>query len=301
MKLRLSVLLFFFYGMVSAQQDPQYTQYMYNMSVVNPAYAGSKGHWSLGLLYRNQWTGLNGAPETGTLFVHTALNENIGIGGSLILDKIGPVTETNTYADLAYTINFNNNHKLAFGLKIGASFHNIGLTNLEVFDPNDPFFSSNINSVTPNFGAGLYYYTNNFYAGFSVPNLLESVHLDFNGFQLGSETNHFFLTAGMIFELSEQIELKPTFLMKSAFGAVNSFDLNLNARFLKRLELGVSYRTDDSFSALINIQISRALRIGYAYDAVSSNINIVGPSSSEILVLIDLFSKDKRIKSPRFF
>ena len=134
-----------------------------------------------------------------------------------------------------------------------------------------------------------------------MPNLLESVHLDFNGVQLGSETKHFFLTAGYIFEITEQLELKPSFLMKSAFGAVNSFDFNLNARFLKRLEIGLSYRTDDSFSALINIQISRAFRIGYAYDAVSSEINIVGPASSEIMVLIDIFPKDKRVKSPRFF
>ena len=139
MKLRCCVFFFCYYWLVSGQQDPQYTQYMYNLSVVNPAYAGSKGHWSLGLLYRNQWTGLNGAPETGTFFAHNNITENIGIGGSLIVDKIGPVTETNSYLDLAYNLNLKNQHKLAFGLKIGASFHNIGLANVEVFDPNDPF------------------------------------------------------------------------------------------------------------------------------------------------------------------
>ena len=286
---------------VIGQQDPQYTQYMYNLAVINPAYAGSNDYWSLGVLYRNQWTGLQGAPETGTVFGHNAINKHVGVGASFILDKIGPVTETNAYADISYTLSFKNNHRLAFGLKLGASFHKIGLNNLDVFDPNDPFFSTNINSITPNLGAGFFYYSNRFYAGFSVPNLLEATHLDFNGRQLGSEVQHFFLTAGMVFELSEELELKPSFLMKSAFGAVSSFDLNLNVRFLKRFEIGASYRTDDAFSALVNIQISRALRIGYAYDAVTSEISTIGPSSSEILLLIDLLPRDKRLKSPRFF
>jgi len=295
----LVLLLISFCG--SAQQDPQYTQYMYNMSVINPAYAGSKTHWSLGLLYRNQWTGLSGAPETGTLFVHTGLSEQWGIGGSLIVDRAGPVTETNAYADLAYNLNLGSGRRLSFGLKLGATFHDIGLADLEVFDPNDPFFSETVSNATPNLGAGAFYYTERFYAGFSIPNLLASVHLDANGFSLGSETQHYFLTAGMVFQIANDIELKPSFLLKSAFNAPTSIDLNLNSRFYQLLEIGVSYRTDDAISALVNFQINRYLRIGYAYDYITSELNPFGASSSELLLLIDLLPKQKRVKSPRFF
>lgn len=301
MKQPVVILLFLIIsGLCKAQQDPQYTQYMYNMAVINPAYAGSKIHWSLGLLYRNQWTGLSGAPETGTLFAHKRIGSTWGLGGSLIVDQAGPVTETNTYVDLAYTINLKKGH-LAFGLKLGATFHDIGLTDLEVFDPNDPFFSENISSITPNVGAGIYYFTERFYAGFSVPNLIESTHLNANGFQLGSEVQHYFLTAGIIFPVSEAIDLKPSCLLKSAFNAPVSFDFNLNARFNEFVELGVSYRTDDSVSALVNFQITRTLRVGYAYDYTTSELNAFGSSSSELIVLFDILPKDKRIKSPRFF
>jgi type IX secretion system PorP/SprF family membrane protein len=286
---------------MTAQQDPQYTQYMYNMAVVNPAYAGSRTHWSFGVLYRNQWTGLQGAPETGTIFAHKAVSEQWGLGASLIVDQAGPVTETNAYADLAYTLNFNKDRRLAFGLKLGATFHDIGLSNLTVFDPDDPFFSENVSSVTPNFGAGVFYYTNRFYAGFSVPNLLEATHLNVNGILLGSETQHFFLTSGMVFPLSEKVVLKPSFLLKSAFGAPLSLDLNVNTRLYDRLELGVSYRTDDSVSGLINFQITRTLRIGYAYDYILSEINPFGASSSELIILLDILPIEKRMKSPRFF
>ncbi|WP_115460633.1 PorP/SprF family type IX secretion system membrane protein [Winogradskyella aurantiaca] len=295
------LLLLLVSSLASSQQDPQYTQYMYNMAVINPAYAGSKGHWSMGALYRNQWTGLRGAPETGTLFLHKGITDNWGVGGSLVLDHAGPITETNAYADLAYRIPLGENKTLSFGVKLGATFHNIGLADLEVFDPNDPFFSQNVNSTTPNFGAGLYYYTDRFYAGFSVPNMLNSAHLNVNGSKLGSEIQHYFLTVGYVFQVSDQVDLKPSLLLKSAFNAPTSLDVNVNARFNQWLELGVSYRTIDAVSALVNVQIARNLRIGYAYDYITSQINAFGSSSSEIIVLFDILPKEKRIKSPRFF
>jgi type IX secretion system PorP/SprF family membrane protein len=233
--------------------------------------------------------------------LHKGLSEQWGIGGSVIVDRAGPVSETNAYIDLAYSLNFKEDQRLAFGLKLGATFHDIGLADLEVFDPNDPFFSENISSVTPNLGAGVFYYTNRFYAGFSIPNLLASVHLDANGFELGSETQHYFLTAGMVFQVAENIALKPSFLLKSAFNAPTSLDLNLNSRFYERVEIGVSYRTDDAISALVNFQITPYVRLGYAYDYITSELNPFGASSSEVLLLIDLLPKQKRVKSPRFF
>lgn len=285
---------------VYGQQDPQYTQYMYNMNVINPAYAGSRENLSFGLLYRSQWAGLDGAPKTGTFFGHLPVGEKVGLGLSIISDEVGPIRETNAYADFSYTLQLGGEHKLAFGVKAGATFHDIGLAGLALIDPNDPFFQ-NINTTTPNIGAGFFYYTDNYYLAASVPNILNSVHLDANGNKLGSEETHYFVTGGYVFQLSENTKLKPSFLVKSAFDAPTSFDVNLNALFFEKLEIGGSYRLDDSFSGLINFAVTPTVRIGYAYDAVTSDIREYAPASHEFMLLFDLNFPRKVSRSPRFF
>lgn len=282
------------------QQDPQYTQYMYNMNVINPAYAGSRENLSFGLLYRNQWTEIDGAPETGTFFVHSPVGNTLGLGLSVIADQLGPVKETNAYVDFSYTLNLGGEHRLALGIKAGATFHDIGLANIALINPNDPFFQ-NINETTPNIGAGAFYYTDKYYLSVSVPNMLSSVHLSQNGNNIGSETQHYFVSGGYVFDVSPNTELKPSFLVKSAFDAPTSFDLNLNARFYKKFEIGASYRLDDSFSGLVNFAITPSLRIGYAYDAVSSDINEFAPASHEVMLLFDLNFSKRASRSPRYF
>ncbi|RNC88048.1 MAG: type IX secretion system membrane protein PorP/SprF [Winogradskyella sp.] len=282
------------------QQDPQYTQYMYNMNIINPAYAGSRDGLSFGLVYRNQWSEIDGAPETGTFYGHSPIGNNLGLGLSVIADQLGPVKETNAYVDVSYTLQLGDDHNLAFGIKAGATFHDIGLANIALINPNDPFFQ-NINETTPNIGAGLFYYTNKYYFSVSVPNMLSSVHLSQNGNNIGSETQHYFVSGGYVFDLSENTELKPSFLVKSAFDAPTSFDVNLNARFFKKFEIGASYRLDDSFSGLVNFAITPTLRIGYAYDAVSSDINAFAPASHEVLLLFDLNFSKRASRSPRYF
>ena len=286
---------------LSAQQDPQYTQYMYNMNVINPAYAGSKENLSFGLLYRTQWEGLDGAPKTGTFFGHSPVGRNVGLGLSVISDEIGPVKETNVYADFSYTVPLGSVHKLAFGLKAGATFHDIGLTGLDLINANDPFFNENINSTTPNIGAGVFYYTDNYYLAVSIPNILDSVHLDANGNNIGSETMHYFVTGGYVFQVSKNTKLKPSFLVKSALDAPTSFDVNLNALFYEKFEIGASYRLEDSFSGLINFAITPGLRIGYAYDSVTSDIKAYAPASHEFMILFDLNFPKKVSRSPRYF
>ncbi len=285
---------------VYGQQDPQYTQYMYNMNVINPAYAGSKENLSFGLLYRTQWTGIDGAPQTGTFFAHSPVGEKVGLGLSVISDEVGPVKETNAYVDFSYTLKLGGAHKLAFGIKAGATFHDIGLAGIDLIDPNDPFFQ-NINTTTPNIGAGFFYYTDNYYLAGSVPNILNSVHLDANGNKIGSEDSHYFLTGGYVFDLSANAKLKPSFLVKSAFGAPTSFDANLNVLFYDRFEIGGSYRLDDSFSGLVNFAITPSLRIGYAYDSVTSDIKRYAPASHEFMLLFDLNFPKKVSRSPRYF
>ena len=284
-----------------AQQDPQYTQYMYNMNVVNPAYAGSKESLSLTALYRNQWSGMDNNPVTFTFSAHSPIGEKVGLGFSAIRDELGPITETNVFADFSYTLQVSSNVKLALGVKAGATFHDVGLASLELQDPNDPFFSENINNTYPNIGAGAFLYGDKFYIGVSVPNMLQSVHLDENGLKLGSETNHYFGTAGYVFQVTDNFKLKPSVMVKSAFDAPVSFDGNLNALFYDRFELGASYRLDDSFSGLVGFQVTPNLRIGYAYDHVLSDIKTVGPASHEVVLTFDVFFKPRILRSPRFF
>ena len=199
-KIILVVTLFFLAVNTKAQQDPQYTQYMYNMNIINPAYAGSSDATSVGILYRNQWDGIDGAPKTGTMNIHFPAGKNVGLGFSAISDEIGPVSETNLYIDFSYTLSLAKGNKLAFGIKAGGTFHDIGLVDLTLIDPNDPFFASDVNGNTPNVGAGVYFYKpNKYYVSVSVPNILESVHLDYNDYNIGSETQHVFAAAGYVF------------------------------------------------------------------------------------------------------
>lgn len=293
----------------NAQQDPQYTQYMYNMNVVNPAYAGSKEALSIGLLYRSQWVSINDAPKTATLSVHSPVGKNVGLGFSVISDKIGPVEENNVFADFSYTLNLGGEHRLAFGVKAGATFQNIGLFsdvgNGYVPDPSDEAFSENTSNTYLNIGSGVFYYTDKFYVSFSVPNMLKSTYLDVtnNGqqFEYGSEVLHYFFSSGYVFDLSSNTKFKPSFLLKSAFEAPTSLDLSANFLFYDRFEIGATYRLDDSVGAMANFAVTPQIRIGYAYDYVTSDLNIRTSGSHEIMVLFDLNFLKKVSISPRFF
>ena len=287
---------------VNAQQDPQYTQYMYNMNIINPAYTGSTEGLAVGALYRSQWVGLDGGPETFTFNIHSPIGKQVGLGLSIISDQIGPVKETNSYVDFSYTIPVGTVTKLAFGVKAGFTFHDIGLADVITTDPNDPFFENNINETTPNIGAGVYFYKpSKYYISLSIPNILNGVHLDANGTKIGSESEHFFAAAGYVFDLSENFKLKPHTLIKYAFDAPMSYDINANVFMYDIVEVGVGYRLEDSFSGMINFQVMDNLRIGYAYDAIRSDLDIVTNSSHEIFINFDLNFSTKVSRSPRYF
>ncbi|WP_395045284.1 type IX secretion system membrane protein PorP/SprF [Flavobacterium sp.] len=290
---------------VSAQQDPHYTQYMYNLSVVNPAYAGSKESVSGGLLYRKQWVEIEDAPTTGTFFIHSPVGKNVGIGLSAITDKIGPVEENNLYGDFSYTLDLGGEHRLAFGLKAGATFHKVGLFseigNGHVPDPSDPAFQSDSNRTFFNLGSGLFYYTNKYYVSFSIPNMLKSKYLDYNGRQFGTETLHYFLTGGYVFDISQNVKFKPFAMIKSAINAPTSLDLSTNFLFNDKFEVGATYRLEDSFGAMVNYAITPNVKIGYAYDHIVSDLNITTPSSHEVILLFDLNFPKKVSQSPRYF
>jgi len=288
------------------QQDPQYTQYMYNMNIVNPAYAGSRGTLSLGLLARSQWTNVNGGPKTMTFDAHAPVGKKVGMGLSVIADEIGPAKEQNIYADFSYTITTSDQGRLAFGIKGGVTLLNVNL--LDVVLPqtstgDDPLFDENINDAFPNVGAGVYYYNDKWYAGFSVPNLLKSEHLDKENINTkASEEIHYFLTTGYVFDLSSTLKFKPSILVKGVTGAPVSFDVNANFLMYDRFEVGASYRWEDAVSILFNFGVTRSFRIGYAYDyTISEFSNSNTGGSHELMLLYDISFSKKNLKSPRFF
>lgn len=282
---------------IFAQQDAQYTQYMYNMNVLNPAYAGSRGVLNIGMLGRSQWVGVDGAPKTATLTMHSPVGDRVGLGLSIIHDVIGPVKESNLSGDFSYTIFVGEESRLAFGLKGGVTI--LDVRSLITVDP-DPL-NIPVHLTSPNFGAGMYYYTDKFYIGFSAPNFLETRHLenDQGYVSTASEKIHYFLTGGYVFNISNNIQLKPSTIVKAAFGAPISIDLSGNILFNESLELGVSYRIDDSISGIVGLHVSPDLRIGYAYDYTTSSLGAYNSGSHEIILLFE-FNR-RKIKSPRFF
>jgi len=288
---------------VNAQQDPHYTQYMYNMSVMNPAYAGSKENISGGLLYRKQWVELEDAPTTGTFFLHSPVGRNVGLGFSAINDKIGPVEETNLYGDFSYTLNLGGEHKLAFGLKAGLTMHKVDFDVIRPTLPNpaDEAFGQNPNATFFNLGSGVFYYTNKYYLSFSMPNMLKATYLDFSGKKYGTENLHYFLTGGYVFDLNPNLKFKPFAMVKSSINAPTSVDLSTNFLFNEKIELGATYRLQDSFGAMVNFAITPSLRISYAYDHVVSDLDIATPSSHEFMLLFDISSSKKVSQSPRYF
>lgn len=300
------LLLVGLFGM--AQQDPQYTQYMYNMSVINPAYATEGNDINIGALYRTQWVGSVGAPNTGTLFVHLPLQEKIQVGLSVINDEIGDVVnETNVYADFAYILKLGNSTKLSLGVKAGASFFNTNFNDFVYSDVlPDPAFANNLSKTFPNVGAGAYLFGDNYYLGFSAPNLLNSKHLERNSgiVATGAEEIHFFLTGGYVFDLNESLKLKPAFMTKAVSGAPLAVDITANVLFNNVFEVGAGYRLDDAVMGLANFRITPSLRIGYAYDYTLSNLGRFNSGSHEIMILFDidrLGTPKGYDKSPRFF
>ena len=299
----LTILALMVFTDIQAQQDPHYTQYMYNMSVINPAYAGSKESLSGGLLYRKQWVEIEDAPTTGTFFIHSPVGRNVGLGLSVITDKIGPVEENNIYGDFSYTLNLGGEHRLSFGLKAGATFHKVDFNNIipTLPDPGDESWGANPNKTFLNLGSGLFYHTDKYYVAFSVPNMLKSKYLDYNGAQYGSEVLHYFLTGGYVFDLNPNLKFKPFAMIKSSFNAPTSVDVSTNFLFNEKLELGATYRLEDSFGAMINFAITPSLKIGYAYDHIISDLKIVTSSSHEVILLFDLNFPKKVSRSSRFF
>jgi type IX secretion system PorP/SprF family membrane protein len=308
MKTKLVLFLLLLSGVVSAQQDAQFTQYMYNTININPAYAGTRESMSVFALHRTQWVGLEGAPVTNTASINTPINgSKIGLGVSVVNDKIGPSDENDISVDFSYTINTSERYKLSFGLKASANLLNIDFTRLNLYDKNDYSFDTNIdNKFSPNIGAGLYLHSDNTYVGLSIPNLLETQHFDrYAGIGANShvakERMNYYLIAGHVFDLSADVKFKPSILTKMVQGAPLQVDLSANFLINDKFTAGVAYRWSAAMSALVGFQASDSWFIGYAYDMETTKLANYNSGSHEIFLRYELFNSYSKIISPRFF
>ena len=315
-KLILLIVVFLSFTSIKAQQDPHFTHYMFNTLEVNPAYAGSRDALTVTGLHRSQWIGFKGSPVTQTLTLHApVLKDKLGIGLSVMNDRIGPTNNTSVYADFAYRIALGQSKKarLAFGLKGGLNIMQVGLTQIGVRDGLDPEFSQNfVNKILPNFGFGVYYYTDNFYVGASVPRILENFY---EGNVSGTDTDdlarqkrHYDFIMGAMFKLGKKVKLKPSLLVKVAESAPPRLDLSalfylLNDRFWIGPAFRTAFKSTDAVSAIVGVNITEQLALGYSFDySIGNRTFQQNGGSHELMLRYDFIYNNKaKIKSPRYF
>lgn len=292
-----------------AQQSPMYTHYMYNTLTINPAYAGSRDAITLTALHRSQWVGFSGSPIIQTLTLHAPLrNEHIGLGLSVVNDKIGPTNNTSVFADFAYIMKLNAKSKLALGISAGINIFQANLSNLELDQQTDPVFMNNINHrITPNFGFGAYYYRERFYVGVSAPGLLQNhysaIKLADGSSMIGKEKRHYFLIAGTLIPISANVEFKPTTLIKVAPAAPIQADITAAFVFNKKFLVGGMFRTGDAFGLLVGLDITEQFHLGYSFDwSYGVKTSQYNYGSHELVLRYDfLCAGKKQIHSPRNF
>ena len=306
----LTVLIMVLSTTLSAQQDAQYTQYMYNTLSINPAYAGSRGLLSVTGLHRSQWIGLDGAPITQTLNIHTPMGKRVGVGFSVVNDEIGNGTRKDTYFDasFAYTLQLGRSKKLSFGLKAGGHMLNIDYSQLPGY-LNEQSSNGLVNierKFSPNFGAGIYYHTNSFYFGLSIPNFLETKHFDDSASTssyLATERINYYLMTGYVFEINRNLRFKPALLLKMINGAPLQTDFSANFLLYNRFSIGGAYRLNGAISGLVGFQISKQFLLGVAYDKETTSLGKISfnDGSFEIFLRFELFNQPGNLLTPRFF
>ena len=284
-----------------AQQDAQFTQYMYNTININPAYAGSREVMSIFGLHRTQWVGLDGAPVTNALSLNTPINNSkIGIGLSAINDRIGPTVENTLSVDVSYTVQTSETYKLSFGVKGTGNFFNLDASQLNPLVDNDPSLV-NYNKFTPNIGAGVYFHSDKSYIGVSVPNFIQSNRYNSDNVAILKERINYYFIAGYVFDLNPNIKFKPALLTKLVTGSPLQVDVSGNFIFYDKFVIGAAYRWDAAVSTLAGFQITDGLYMGYGYDMETTNLRKYNRGSHEVFLRFELFNNNNKIVSPRFF
>ncbi|MEZ0182413.1 type IX secretion system membrane protein PorP/SprF [Flavobacterium oncorhynchi] len=285
----------------SAQQESQYTQYMYNTMTFNPGYTGSREVLSAMALYRTQWIGLDGAPKTMNFSVQSPLGIHSGLGLNVVSDKIGPVTSTGATVNYSYTILGSTDIKYSFGISGGFNNFDVDYTKLNTQNP-DPYLSGKISQFSPNVGAGFYVHSYNWYVGLSVPQLLKTSFYDDVKATTYAEKSHIYLMGGYVFDLNPYLKFKPAALIKAVPGTPVAVDVSANFLFSDKFTIGAAYRWDAAVSALAGFQVTNSIQVGYAYDHDTNNIGNYNSGSHEVFLRFDLLSRSKtRLVTPRFF
>ena len=296
--------LLLLFGILSySQQDSQFTQYMYNTINVNPAYAGTRETFSAFVLHRNQWVGLDGAPVTNTASINTNVGDSrFGVGLSFVNDNIGPTQENAISADIAYIIPLSGEYKLSFGIKGTANLYSLDISKLNInpLYQNDPEFQNLNGKLSPNFGTGVYFYSDKFYVGASVPNFNKTKYYNANDVSINTKSVSYYLLSGYVFDLSETVKFKPSFLAKVYEGAPFQLDVNANFMFNDKFVIGGSYRLNSAVSLLAGFQFSNSWFLGYGYDLETTKLSNYNSGSHEIFLRYEIF-KNTRISTPRFF
>lgn len=277
-----------------SQQDSQYTQYMYSANTINPAYAGVREVLSMTGAARNQWVGLDGAPETLAFSLNSPIGvKGVGMGLSVFSDHIGASSENNITADFSYSFNVSREAELSFGLKGGVNMFNLNVDELNIFNPDDELLYSS-NRTAPVVGLGVYLHTDNWYFGLSSPNVLETNYFDEVAVSVATEKTHLYLLAGYVFELNPDLKFKPAILTKAVEGAPLAVDLSANFWFAETLSLGASYRLNAAVSGLAGFQVTDQLMIGYSYDYETTALSGFNQGSHEVVLRFELGTRARK-------
>lgn len=283
---------------VNGQQDAIVSRYMFNGMLINPAYTGSHEYGTFGGIFRKQWTGFNGAPMTSVVYGDLPFTKNnCGAGINIAYDKIGVTEQTDINLNYAYHLRLNKTSKLSFGLRANLTMYKASLPNLTVWDSNDPEFSTSLSKMIPNFGAGMYYYSNNYYLGFSVPELLnydKETIMSVNPGILLKTVRHYYFTGGYVFNINEKFDIKPSMLFRYTHNAPMQADINVQLYFKRMFSFGCSYRSGDAVIFMTELLSVPNWRFGYAYDLSISKISKYNNGSHEVMVAYDLYKKGKK-------
>lgn len=286
-----------------AQQDVQFTHYMYNTLAVNPAYAGSRKVMNISALHRQQWLGIEGAPMTQTFAINTPfIRKNVGVGLSLVNDKTGPIHQSTFYTDYSFSIKMSEKAKLALGLKAGFNLIQANISKLRTTELGDPSFASNPeNKLAPNFGFGVFYHSDLWYLGVSTPKLLETKIENASTDKITRMIRHYYILGGVVATASPDVKIKPAFQTKLTKNAPVSFDLSCEAYYKERVSVGIMNRMGDSFGLLVGYQFTPQLKTGVSYDYTISPLTNYNSGTVEIFVSFDFIFKKEKTITPRYF
>lgn len=286
---------------VKAQQDPMYSQYMFNTLPINPAYAGSREMLSIVALGRQQWVGFDGAPSTATLSLHSPFYKSMAGGASIVYDTYGPVKQTSFFVDYAYHLKVADAIKLSLGLSGGFNHHAIDYNSLSKQSIMDnAYLNAAEQMLLPNFGFGMFLYSNKFYLGLSVPRIIENKYTD-DSYGHSKEVRHYYAMAGYVLQIKENLALRPSTMIRMSEAAPFSIDINLNAILYDKFWVGAMYRWNDAFGGMLQYQLSSQLKVGYAFDMSSNELSVQHSGSHEVMINYEFNFKKRGVYNPRYF